>query len=138
MAAVWRKHKPDCDRLVEAREKVEQAGASVSGEPCSIDAESLMHLNRRSFAVYEKHGVEEPPGRGSTMALEKKLAFFLDFLKEHDSSSPENMDLPLAEKMFLNRRYSNAYRHATETFTASEINRLNALMRENHVGVSNR
>lgn len=136
MVAVWPKHKADCDKVVEARKQLEQAGASVSGVPCSIEAEALLRLNRRGFDVYEKHGVSEPPGRGSTMDVDKKLAFFLDVLKVHDSSAPENKDLPRAEKLFLNRRYNSTYRHAMDTFSTSEIERLNNMMREHHVGVS--
>ncbi|OWZ21579.1 hypothetical protein PHMEG_0003844 [Phytophthora megakarya] len=139
MEKVWHMHKSDCDKLVEARNALqEQEGVPGSGVPCQIDGEVLMNFNRRSLDVYEKHGVKEPPGRGSKMDVDKKLAFFLDVLKVHDSSAPENKDLPPAGKMFLNRRYNNAYRHAADTFTASEIAQLNALMRSNHVGVSNR
>ncbi|ETN17270.1 hypothetical protein PPTG_05111 [Phytophthora nicotianae INRA-310] len=138
MVAIWSRHKPDCNNVVAARKKLAEGGASVSGVPCSIDPDSLLLLNRLTGDVYAKHGVEEPPGRGSTMNVEKKLAFFLDFLKVHDSSSPENKNRPLAEKLFLNRRYNNAYRHATENFTARELNRLNVLMQKHQVGSANR
>uniref|UniRef100_H3H8M2 MYND-type domain-containing protein n=1 Tax=Phytophthora ramorum TaxID=164328 RepID=H3H8M2_PHYRM len=138
MVAAWHKHKPDCDKVVEARKQLEAAGTSVSGEPCLMDPETVMRLNHRGLAMYDKHGVSEPPGRGSTMPLNKKLAFFLDVLKVHDTSSPEIKDLPLAEKMFLNRRYNNTYRHAVDTFSASELSQLHALMRTHHVGNSNR
>ncbi|KAL4099784.1 hypothetical protein PRIC1_007583 [Phytophthora ramorum] len=138
MVAAWHKHKPDCDKVVEARKQLEAAGTSVSGEPCLMDPETVMRLNHRGLAMYDKHGVNEPPGRGSTMPLNKKLAFFLDVLKVHDTSSPEIKDLPLAEKMFLNRRYNNTYRHAVDTFSASELSQLHALMRTHHVGNSNR
>ncbi|EGZ30420.1 hypothetical protein PHYSODRAFT_470591 [Phytophthora sojae] len=113
MAAVWPRHKEDCNSLV------------------------LMRLNARGLAVYDKYGVNEPPERGSDMNVDKKLAFFLEMLKVHDASSPENRGLPLPEKLFLTCRYNNTYRHAAETFTASEIAQLNALMHEHHVDMVN-
>ncbi|POM78202.1 RxLR effector candidate protein, partial [Phytophthora palmivora] len=137
MEIVWPRHKADCDMIMEARKQLQQSGTTVSGIPCSIDGEALLRLNSRSLDVYKKHGVDTPPGRGSNMDVKKKMEFFLDVLKVHDSSSPENKGLPLAEKLFLNRRYNNTYRHALDTFTASEIAQLNALMSEHHVGVSN-
>ncbi|KAL3674319.1 hypothetical protein V7S43_000274 [Phytophthora oleae] len=138
MKAAWGKHEADCNKVVEARETVKQTGAEVTGVPCRIDPEAMLCLNRRALDVYEKHGVSEPPGRGSKMDVGKKLAFFLDVLKEHDSSSPENRNLPLAEKLFLNRRFNNTYKHAMETFPPNELNRLNTLMKTNHVGAANR
>ncbi|KAG7375652.1 hypothetical protein PHYPSEUDO_000354 [Phytophthora pseudosyringae] len=138
MRIVWSRHEVDCNKVVEARKQVEQAEAHVSGVPCMIDPEALLRLNRRALDVYQKHDVDEPPGRGSNMDVNKKLAFFLDVLKAHDSSSPDNQSLPLAEKLLLNRRYNNTYRHAAETFTANEIARLQALMRTHCVGVGSR
>ncbi|KAG3171066.1 hypothetical protein PI126_g2040 [Phytophthora idaei] len=93
-------------------------------------------LSRRELPSL--HGVNELPGRGSKMNVDKKLAFFLDVLKVHDSSSPENKGLPLPDKLFLNHRYNNAYSHAVKTFTPSELNQLNALMRMHQVGKANR
>ncbi|KAG6947479.1 hypothetical protein JG687_00016079 [Phytophthora cactorum] len=127
----------DCPERT-AQKQLEQAGTSVSGVPCTIDPESLFRLNRLSLDVYEKHGVNELPGRGSKMNVDKKLAFFLDVLKVHDSSSPENKGLPLPDKLFLNHRYNNACSHAVKTFTPSELNQLNALMRMHQVGKANR
>ncbi|EEY63884.1 uncharacterized protein PITG_02383 [Phytophthora infestans T30-4] len=111
MAAIWRRHKPDCNNVVATQK----------------------HLD-----VYTKYGVEEPPGRKSKMNVDKKSAFFLDFLKVHDSSSPENKNAPLPEKLFLNRRYNNAYSHAMKTLTFLELDRLNALMQKHHIGTANR
>lgn len=137
MKAAWGKHKADCNKVVEARDTAKQTGIELSGVPCMIDPEAAIRLNRRALDVYEKHGVSEPPGRGSTMDVGKKLAFFLDVLKEHDSSSPENRNLPLAEKMFLNRRFNNTYKHAMETFPSNELNQLQTMMKTHHVGAAN-
>lgn len=137
MAAVWRRHKPDCDNLVASSKKMEEAGATVSGVPFELPVESFQRLNARMLEIYSRHGIEEPPERGSTMDVEKKLAFFLDVLREHDTSSQENRNLPMPEKLLLNRRYNNTYRHAVDTFTGGEINQLNELMRRNHVGAYN-
>ncbi|RLN92281.1 hypothetical protein BBJ28_00021419, partial [Nothophytophthora sp. Chile5] len=140
LAAAWRKHKPDCDKVFEARKQLRSSGASLSGQgvPFSISTDELSRLNRRTMAVYQKHGVNLPPGRGSSMDVGKKLAFFLDVLREHDTSSPENKSLSLPEKLFLNRRYNNTYRHALETFPPREITQLNAMMHASHVGAANR
>jgi hypothetical protein len=139
MAKVWSKHKSDCDNVVEARKKLQASGEFLSdGVPFLIDPETLLRLNGRALDVYRKHGVEEPPERGSKMDATKKLDFFLEVLEVHDTSSPENKNLPLAEKMFLNRRYNNTYRHAVNTFTEEEFTQLNALMRLHHVGETNR
>ncbi|KAG6615137.1 RxLR effector candidate protein [Phytophthora cinnamomi] len=137
MVAVWPKHKADCKNVVNARRQLELAGKTVSGVPCSIGAETLARLNRLSLFVYDKYDITEPPGRGSKMDVDKKLAFFLEMLKAHDTSSSENKNLPLPEKLFLNRRYNNTYNHIGETFTPSELARFHALMRVHHVGLSN-
>ncbi|KAE9330653.1 hypothetical protein PF008_g15681 [Phytophthora fragariae] len=115
MVAVWPKHQPDCDSVVNARKQI----------------------NRRTLDVYDKYGVKEPPGRGSTMDVDKKLDFFLEMLKVHDLSSPENKDLTQSEKMLMNCCFNNTYRHAAGTFTASEFDTLKALMHAHQVGVSN-
>lgn len=115
MVAVWPKHQPDCDNVVNARKQI----------------------NRRSLDVYGKYGVKELPGRGSTMDVDKKLDFFLEMLKVHDLSSPKNKDLNQSAKMLMNCRFNNTYRHAAGTFTASEFDTLKALMRAHQVGLSN-
>ncbi|KAF4034153.1 MYND finger [Phytophthora infestans] len=138
MAAIWRRHKPDCNNVVATQKQLNEAGTSVSGVPWSIDPDAFFRLNRLSLDVYTKYGVEEPPGRKSKMNVDKKSAFFLDFLKVHDSSSPENKNAPLPEKLFLNRRYNNAYSHAMKTLTFLELDRLNALMQKHHIGTANR
>ncbi|RLN55259.1 hypothetical protein BBJ29_009052 [Phytophthora kernoviae] len=133
MKAVWSRHKPDCDTMVGARKMLKDSGTPVSGVPFSLEPDALLRLNARTLEVYRKHGVEEPPKRGSSMDVRKKLEFFLDVLREHDTSSLENRDLPLGEKLFLNCRYNNSYRYALETFTPNEINQLNGMMRTHHV-----
>ncbi|KAK1947094.1 hypothetical protein P3T76_001104 [Phytophthora citrophthora] len=137
MKAAWGKHKADCNKVVEARNTAKRTGIELSGVPCMADPDAAIRLNRRALDVYNKHGMSEPPGRGSTMDVEKKLNFFLGFLKEHDSSSPANRNLPLAEKMFLNRRFNNTYKHAMDTLPSNELNLLNTLMQTNHVGATN-
>ncbi|KAG7379321.1 hypothetical protein PHYBOEH_012000 [Phytophthora boehmeriae] len=135
---MWPKHKADCDKVVEASKMLKDSGKTVSGVPCLLEPDALLRLNARTLAVYQKHGVDEPPGRGSSMDVTKKLEFFLDVLREHDSSSPENKGLPLAEKLFLNRRFNNTYRHALTTVKPNEIDQLCGMMRIHHVGASNR
>lgn len=139
MSAIWKKHKRDCDNIVNARELLDAVPykSNKSGAvSATISPDDFLAINQRTRAVYIRHGINDPPAKGSTMDSNKKLAFFLDMLREHDTSDEANRTLPLPTKLLLNRRYNNTYRHAVDTFTPRELERLHALMQSQHIGAA--
>ncbi|EEY63883.1 uncharacterized protein PITG_02382 [Phytophthora infestans T30-4] len=71
MKAVWRRHKPDCDKIVAATEYLKSIGDEGSGVPCMISAGDKLLLDNRCLAVYQKYGYQ----------------LFLDILRENDTCS---------------------------------------------------
>ena len=113
----------------------------AGGVAVQLTGESMtafMDLNEKSSKVYEKYGIEEPPGKNSTMNSRKKIDFFIDFLQLNDSGSNENKQIPNELKYLLNRRFNNTLRHASETLEAKELKKLYEKMSINRVGDFNR
>lgn len=104
-----------------------------------MDGDTLAALrpyNEAHSALYTKYGIVEPPTRGSTMPVNAKIEFFLEYLELYDSSSAKNATAPLPVKLFLNRRYNNTYKHALEHFTRAELARLDAQMRARKISAT--
>ena len=109
--------------------------------PVQLADETLsifMEINQKTLKLYEKYGVEDVPGKNSTMNSKKKIDFFIEFLTLYDSGSEKNKNLPDQVKFILNRRYNNSLKHATETFEAKEAKKLQEKMFINRIGDSNR
>ncbi|KAL4146027.1 hypothetical protein PRNP1_011900 [Phytophthora ramorum] len=81
----------------------------------------------QALGMISKHGLTNMPERGSSMDMNQKLALFGDLLDEHNISSTANKDVPLVEKLFLDRFY-RIYCHALDNFKAKETMERDRLM----------
>lgn len=98
------------------------------------DAEALLKLDEEAAQIYDKDGVEQPPGKDSNMTSKKKVKFFIEMLQLYDSGSDKNKSLPLHQRLFYNRRYNNTYRHAVDNFKTREMQMLTTEMMRLKVG----
>lgn len=141
MKTAWPKHKSDCKNIVASRKAQQDAGLALRDEktiPCQLTAEDFLALNALAMGVYEKHDIYDLPMKGSTMDSKKKIDMFLDFLDVHDSSSEKQAEAPLPAKLFLNRRFNNAIKHAEEHFTANEFRQLLKQVKDRRIGAANK
>jgi hypothetical protein len=98
----------------------------------------FMEINQETLKLYQKYGVEDVPGKNSSMNSNKKIQFFLEYLTMYDSGSEKNKNFSDQLKFFLNRRFNNSLQHATDTFEKKELKKLHEQMHLNRVGDLNR
>ncbi|KAJ3072199.1 hypothetical protein HDU98_004041 [Podochytrium sp. JEL0797] len=120
---IWKSHKVDCLALVAAAKRFEDAKLEKQHKhatPVELDMRSLEALQERYMAVFARHdGITAAPEKGSTIPVDRIVAFFVDMLKTHDAGNEDNKALPLPIKICLNRRYNNAYVHLANNFHRS-------------------
>ncbi|GMF13671.1 unnamed protein product [Phytophthora lilii] len=127
MKKVWPRHKPDCDAIVAATKYFESSGVMDSSSvSCMISVDDMLRLDDRGIAIYRKYGVDELPDSTSTVDTDKKLALFLEVLRENDTCRSVNRGLPLPEILILNRYFNGMYDRAKKIFTASQFAQLDA------------
>jgi hypothetical protein len=98
-----------------------------------LTGEELLELNDKTQATYAKHGISRAPGPDCNLSPAKLVLFFVDLLEINDSGSKQNESLSLPARLFLNRRYNNAYIHLTNTFPGL-VARVHALCRVRKIG----
>lgn len=96
--------------------------------------EKLEKCKLETLKIYEKYGVDEPPGKDSDMPVNKKIPLYVEWLQFYDSGSDKYRGHDLSLRVFLNRCYNNAYRHCVENFKESELDLLHAEMESLQIG----
>lgn len=140
MKSAWPGHKDECSRHQVDVQMAKERGMFSKvpgGQPATMvegDIDLLKDLTLQQAAIYSKYGVEEPPDRNSQMDTQKKIGFFLECLKLNDSSDEGKKSIPMPLRMFMNRRYNNAYSHAVQHFRSEELQMLHRIMFEQQIG----
>ena len=133
---VWKEHKADCANICNATAQINEAQVKFFHQksvPVSLSLDVLKEFNDKLDAVFAKYGVSGMIDSECQMPPVKIAAFFADLLQLHDSGSDENKGLPLPTRLFLNRRYNNAYAHLINIFP-SLVDRVHALCRARKIG----
>ena len=100
--------------------------------------ETFQDMNKKTMALYDKYGIQEPPEKGSKMDSRKKIDFFVEFLDMYDAGSNANKGLNTGLKQLLNRRFNNGIKHASDTFAPNELKALYGKLAQQKIGDFNR